>query len=1557
MAESTKINLHLQTRVIVILILLLASSASFAQYNDPVYWANLFEASRQAGQANADITDQNKTYITTKVFDEDGKVLGEGRQYYDRLGRPTQNHSRKSTKRRVLVTQTLYDDYGREAVKTLPAPSKQDYLQFQDDFITNLNGENYSSMDFDRRKDLFFEDLQANDGWYKFIWYITNLNYGKSNFPVAVASDTYGTLGHYYSNNNVYESYTPTTGFPYSRVEYDDNNLGVIKKSSAPGDAFRMGQGHEVQTYNILSLNELDYLYGEEKSWIIDDYSDVNKDGQGTITPATLPPPNPIGGIGAVLTNKTISVDQNGQETVVFSSSDGKVLAKCLSGEKDGSNVNTWEVNYTQPGVGSTPSDKGFIDVHIPKGCENSLNVKNNWFSSNYLEISRFTVMNLETGKYLTFSGIHGKGTLMYAPQGSIYNGGQPPLEAGVYRITWVDGARQLNATGAWYGMEKFSFKITQDVNYYNFSLNYYDYAGRLKLTVPPAGVDTAYIPSDSLPDHKMIYSMVYNDANQVESSISPDVGFSEFLYRKDGQIRFSKNAKQTASNATINLQRYSYTNYDKWGRVIESGEYDPTLSGGSGVGWSNLDADTSTLDAARSTDRSYVMYDKGDITYSTYTQNHLLGKVAKIWNDNSTIWYSYDEQGRVTFTVRKIENMPTAGDSTFFTLNYIYDFNGNVTEVAFQKEDAADDYYYYYEYNSDNQLSKAFSSRDAGVSKSPLASYSYYIHGPLKRIELADQTQGLDYVYTINGWLKSINSPELDSRDPGNDGQGINANRPNKDLFGMSLDYFAYAPLNHLGTPANYLRPDYVKSNTYVQTYYGGESLFNGMIKAQRWQTVTDTNSTIKFQDSQLSYEYEYDEKYQITAANFAKVSVNGNINHGGGEANTALTLAVNTNNEYNLSGITYDLNDNITALKRNTFYTASDSDMDDLTYNYNLSSGRLLNNKLSFVSDGITTYDHPGLELKSGQVAFNYVYDEIGQQVTDYTHGYIAAKTTYDVSGRVTKIENINDANKYTTFVYDEAGRRLKKYNTGDGGATGKVTWYVRDAGGRVISTYDVVSGSNVQKEVNLYAASRVGKYDNETGKNLFELSDHLGNVRSTFTLDYKSAFSTGFDGEGVDDVYFTELNEPNGYIYKYHLDTVLTDNNGNPASNASVGIPAKRYGGGLAGPVDVKAGDTITGSIWTYIRADETPEPKLVFGSIPYGDTYWFWAGHPAIVHLPLDTVSATWTETDYSYVVIEDGEFHIAMIGNWSPADPNNTDSVWFDDFSIDFGTGGVARPEVNDFADYYPHGSVMPGRTHSTTLEYRYGYQGQFAEKDDDPETGFSSFELRNYDGIIGRWSSIDPFNQYHSPYNGMGNNPINGIDPDGGFFIVDDYIVGFIRGLFSNKDNFARGQNRLGYANSKGLVLAKNSAMIWGGLFAVDRNNGIAQGAAQIVSRLSYELIQTSIGFVSAHVANMVGNVEVKYAGGATGLRMLNSRGGWGLALGTYIFTDRKIKRGSNMFEHEYGHYRQSRFLGPLYLLPAAYSLLDASYNYNHRDMWFERGADKVSDNYFKKHR
>ena len=71
---------------------------------------------------------------------------------------------------------------------------------------------------------------------------------------------------------------------------------------------------------------------------------------------------------------------------------------------------------------------------------------------------------------------------------------------------------------------------------------------------------------------------------------------------------------------------------------------------------------------------------------------------------------------------------------------------------------------------------------------------------------------------------------------------------------------------------------------------------------------------------------------------------------------------------------------------------------------------------------------------------------------------------------------------------------------------------------------------------------------------------------------------------------------------------------------------------------------------------------------------------------------------------------------------------------------------------------------MPSRQRVGGELYRYAFQGQ--EKD--TETDKEAFQLRLWDGRIGRWLTTDPMGQYHSPYMAMDNRPNMSIDPTGG---------------------------------------------------------------------------------------------------------------------------------------------------------------------------------------------
>jgi hypothetical protein len=165
------------------------------------------------------------------------------------------------------------------------------------------------------------------------------------------------------------------------------------------------------------------------------------------------------------------------------------------------------------------------------------------------------------------------------------------------------------------------------------------------------------------------------------------------------------------------------------------------------------------------------------------------------------------------------------------------------------------------------------------------------------------------------------------------------------------------------------------------------------------------------------------------------------------------------------------------------------------------------------------------------------------------------------------------------------------------------------------------------------------------------------------------------------------------------------------------------------------------------------------------------------------------------------------------------------------------------------------------------------------------------------------------------------NNPLRYTDPSGEIFIVDDWGIGFVKG-------FARsvfGKHEDGHHTWFGDAWASanrhagNSAKIWGGLFAA--NTKQSEWGWQIVSRFTWELPQTIIGFLGAHETNIIGQVnKVDYWGGVT---TVQTKGEWGgITLGSYIIGDNDLEADpfTPLFQHEYGHVLQSRASGWAYL-------------------------------------
>lgn len=933
-------------------------------------------------------------------------------------------------------------------------------------------------------------------------------------------------------------------------------------------------------------------------------------------------------------------------------------------------------------------------------------------------------------------------------------------------------------------------------------SYQFYDDAGRLVAMVSPNGVQQYEVSPGTAFAHIDKTSYVYNYKGWLLSVTETDAGTTDYAYRRDGLIRFSQNEEQADGG------RYSYTNYDRAGRPIESGEFHVTDNAfafasvrNNGTVLESTEADGGLPEnAGTKSDQVFTFYDEQDSELPIpRKQRFVQGAVSCTKNVNVTTWYSYDEQGRTEWMAQRINGMGMTK-----VLDYRYGRTGAIQEVTYQRGVAGDHFTHYYEYDYDGRLFKVYTStteleyKKNGELVNPSAltlqaTYYYYLHGPLKRIEYASQMQGIDYVYTADGMLKAINDG-VQGNDPGGDGLAGDHSGFRKDAFGLTLDYYSGDYLSNAHT---------ITSPAYPT---GTEDQFNGIIKGTYWHDPVDGNES-------FAYGYQYDERYQFRNALW------GSRVAGSWVFNNTLNPYMESIIGYDAGGNPlngYDLNGNIQYLNR---HGREGNSVANFRYNYKVNT------------DAGNTYQAPTNMLESitlgntTDVFRQYQYNKIGQMTEQ--HDVAADKTMkveYDVTGKVRSIRNEDDV-LVTSFEYDDRGFRLKKITYDEDGEESLHTWYVRDASGNIVATYeqDFSVPDHVIKpvEVPVYASGRIGLYKPQYGITFYELSDHLGNVRAVIgeelTQEYLATMETERIAreEGEDD--FKNIKRGPAASYINHTPSQVTVNGETETiADANEVVRINNRPMGIADPDPIGAGiflwvhpgDEISAEVYALYANFTSPNDPLpgiagylaeTFGPASYSvDGANIFSGldqSPAGVFSALTNVRSSDPRAFLSYVLydrnmgpVDFDQDQVTTAAKISPTNPtaashqrlslsvtvekegyiyiyvsNQSDQnmdVYFDDLKITH-----TYSDIVSGGDFYPFGLAIEDRQISRE-RYRFGYQGKFAEKDD--ETGWNHFELREYDPEVGRFLIPDPARQYHSPYVSMGNNPINMVDPTGG---------------------------------------------------------------------------------------------------------------------------------------------------------------------------------------------
>ena len=1046
-------------------------------------------------------TDLNINWIHSRAYAEDGTLKGETRQYYDSLGHPTQSQARNVVANKILSAATLYDIYNKPILSTLPAPIPDVNFKKRPDFVyaSYTSSGQYSYLDFDNYAGITDSATNA----------------GKINNPYPVNSTS--LLGKYYSSSNTDEQYVPNTGFPFSMTDYNLTISSGVQRTSAPGDAHRMGGGHESKVAELPVFNELDHYLALKKNYFFGN--------TGTNNYSTL----------SLNAKKTISIDQNGLESIVFNDMNGKVLAtaKAAGTSSESQTVTLSPVMYyfNLPDGCRTCGPPGPADNIKISEAEDLIEiydiVTNTLLYSGYANDLNAIIHKTSVGIYgqirskspfkVTYD-ISYPTPVTYGKLNALSNIGTSVLDFYVKDPTSVSlSASNANSgsttqlsikvlnlqngvviyTGSVssfsntllkanyfyriqlenipfntdYSSASIKLQVNYSFPYSDWSYYFYDLRGNLQATVAPNGVNRAV--TNTLPLFKTTYT--YNTLGALLSVNDPNKGLAEYVYRKDGTLRFSQNAKQKVTN------KFSYSNYDRFCRPLESGEYDPSrVASNPKVFINHLNQETQTanpnsvhtvleivtagggLESAARTQVNYMAYDvaASDVTRtSAYLKTKVSYSYKKDYDTDASYatktWYSYDERGRMVWMDQTLTGLGTK------TTDYTYT-RELLTNVIYQSGTVAEKFQHKYTYDKAQRLIKAESAAGNGLFQTE-GQYYYYLHGPLKRTELGGNVQGVDYVYTIHGALKAINHPELSSvKDPGHD--GASGSTFSTDIFGMSIDYFD----NDYSTAGYY---SYLSNNLNGSSMNTATANYNGLIRAITWQTQGQSIS-----GNPAAYVYTYDYKGQMSSAFF-------------GSKNTSTSSFIAAGNKYSCQAA-YDLNGNITQL-----YTDKGATSDGyVNYYCPIVSGQPpvpLYDKLMVASNSGDAYD-----------SRSYTYDEIGQMIQEQKNSS-AKNVTYDVYGKVTEMKK--DTAHAVKFYYNERGQRIRKvtYNTSTH-LYSFTTWYILDAAGNVMSIYDDKTTTNTfaQTEIPIYGSGRIGvvQKNNITLVYTYELKDHLNNVRAT-------------------------------------------------------------------------------------------------------------------------------------------------------------------------------------------------------------------------------------------------------------------------------------------------------------------------------------------------------------------------------------------------------------------------------------------------------------------------
>ncbi|UKB78205.1 RHS repeat domain-containing protein [Chryseobacterium sp. MEBOG07] len=548
-----------------------------------------------------------------------------------------------------------------------------------------------------------------------------------------------------------------------------------------------------------------------------------------------------------------------------------------------------------------------------------------------------------------------------------------------------------------------------------------------------------------------LCYQYKYDGRNRLVEKKLPGKGLEQMVYNKKDQVILYRDTvlKNGIANFSAD-QSWMFTKYDHFGRVVYTGitrDTNPRNTIQNTI-------DTQPADTFETRGGSLtlngVSIEYGNTAYPT--------AIDKLLTVN--YYDTYPQEAPVVSTVLGKEVLPQTTQNSmvstksFATASYVK----NIENDGWTKS------YTYYDKkgralatHSFNHLG-GYTKTESFLKFSGVPEYSLIEHkrsandtkvNIKETFEYDHQERLVRHWNQVNGGAQELLSENL-YNDLGQLQTKNVGNTTGSPLQSIKYAYNIRGWMTKLNDPANLQNKLFAYELRYnnPNNQFSGSARYNGNISQMSW--ITQNDAVLR------NYSYEYDPLNRLKEGRFWDAM---NLERG----------------EYH-EQLTYDLNGNIKSLLRRgkqlPGYTAPEV-MDNLEYHYE--NGEQ-SNKLSYLKEIGTGNAISGYPLASGSTGSTISYDVNGNMTTELDKGISSIQYNYlNLPGKITQNSKVTD------YTYRADGVKVRKvFGT---------------------ETTDYLDGFQYTDSVLKFFPTAEGYFNVETGKYVYNYTDHLGNTRLSY------------------------------------------------------------------------------------------------------------------------------------------------------------------------------------------------------------------------------------------------------------------------------------------------------------------------------------------------------------------------------------------------------------------------------------------------------------------------